>query len=66
MDKNIENIINDIVWWIPFKNKRNYLRNELKNEINNIINNKDEIIDEKNKIINDKCINNFKAHAIHL
>lgn len=62
MDKNIENIINDIVWWIPFKNKRNYLRNKLKNEINNIINNKDEIIDEKNKIINDKCINNFKAH----
>ena len=62
MDKNIEKIINDIVWWIPFKNKRNYLRNELKNEINNIINNKDEIIDEKNKIINDKYINNFKAN----
>ncbi|ADK30012.1 glycosyltransferase family 9 protein [Brachyspira pilosicoli] len=47
MDKNIEKIINEIAWWIPFKNKRNYLKNELKKEI-------DKILEDKNKIINDK------------
>ena len=34
MDKNIEQLINDIVWWIPFKNKRNNLRDQLINSIN--------------------------------
>ncbi|CCG56886.1 ABC transporter [Brachyspira pilosicoli WesB] len=29
MDKNIEKIINDIVWWIPFKKLRNNIRNIL-------------------------------------
>ena len=29
MDKNIEKIINDIVWWIPFKKLRNNVRNYL-------------------------------------
>ena len=29
MDKNIEKIINDIVWWIPFKKLRNNTRNLL-------------------------------------
>ena len=35
MDKDVEKLINDIVWWIPFKNKRNKLRNSLIEKIDN-------------------------------
>ncbi|MEI0611468.1 radical SAM/SPASM domain-containing protein [Brachyspira pilosicoli] len=41
---NIDELINKIVWWIPFKNKRNLLRDELKSSINSLLEN------EKNKI----------------
>ncbi|MEI0844742.1 hypothetical protein R4M06_12415 [Brachyspira pilosicoli] len=34
MDKNIEKIINDIVWWIPFKSLRNAVREYLLYNIN--------------------------------
>lgn len=49
----LSEIINKVVWWIPFKNKRDYLRNELKKEIDKIIDDKNKIINDKNKIIND-------------
>lgn len=52
IDKQLENSINNIVWWIPFKNKRNSLRNKLKYEINNIIEERDKVIEERNKVIN--------------
>ena len=29
MNENIIKLINDICWWIPFRNKRNLLRNQL-------------------------------------
>ena len=51
---NIDEIINKILWWIPFRKKRDFLRNELKESINKIIENKDKIISDKNKVIEDK------------
>lgn len=51
---NIDELINKIVWWIPFKNKRNNLRNKLKKEIDKLINDKNQVVDNKNKIIEDK------------
>ena len=51
---NIDEIINKILWWIPFRKKRDFLRNELKESINKIIENKDKIISDKNKAIEDK------------
>lgn len=33
INDDITKMINDIVWWIPFKNKRNNLRNLLNNNI---------------------------------
>ena len=33
INDDITKIINDLVWWIPFKNKRNNLRNLLTNNI---------------------------------
>ncbi|WP_157143197.1 radical SAM/SPASM domain-containing protein [Brachyspira pilosicoli] len=50
MDKNIEKIINDIVWWIPFKNRRNHLRNELIKLFNDYDNKIHDIKNEKNAI----------------
>lgn len=44
-DKDIIKTINDIVWWIPFKNKRNNLRNKLI-----------DIIEKLNKQIDDKSL----------
>ena len=44
----ILNLINKIVWWIPFKNKRNNVREEL---INEIINFNDEILSEYIKVL---------------
>ena len=29
MDENLNKLINNICWWIPFKNKRNNLRHQL-------------------------------------
>ena len=50
----IEEIINKIVWYVPFRKKRDLLRNELNQLINNIVNEKNKAIEEKNKAIEEK------------
>ena len=46
MNKEVEDLINEIVWWIPLKNKRNNLRNKLIDIIDDKTKNKysDEIL----------------------
>lgn len=50
----IEEIINKIVWYVPFRKKRDLLRNELNQLINDIIKEKNKAIEEKNKAIEEK------------
>ena len=51
---NIEEIINKIVWYVPFRKKRDLLRNELNQLVNNLIKEKNRAIAEKNKAIEEK------------
>lgn len=48
-DKDIMKIIDNIVWWIPFRKKRDELRNKLINLI--IEKNKNEIFNSIDKVI---------------
>ena len=50
MNKEVEDLINEIVWWIPLKNKRNKLRNKLINIIQSKIN----CIEDLNKLISER------------
>ena len=48
MYDNLKRYIDNIVWWIPFRKKRNFLRNELLKLINEQEN---QLINEKDKSI---------------
>ena len=75
MDQNLEKLINDIVWWIPFKKKRNYLRNKLIKNINDKLSDYDNILamdyslilEFRKNIINDSdFINKYRSFFTNL
>ena len=68
-DKEIKKIIDDIVWWIPFKNLRNNIRKLLINNyiVNNKINELLNITDNlNNEVDNIKNINYANSNELNI
>ena len=66
MDNNLEKIINDIVWWIPFRNLRNNVRNLLIDNIEKYKLYDNKLNNLENKLNNLENYINYKLHSIDI